>query len=257
MRADKSLKIPATDPELLQYAANWDGVMGSGGSNYAAYGLATPPTAIHALYLAFEAAYGANQPPNRSETNTAALRTARKNLLDALRPLYNLIAAQPFSVVSAVLKTALRVNPGYTKKSIAGEEYQPRTKIGVADSAPRISIRPTDNLTVQLTYQWTNANLRSANSKKRSSMKPVGAASCQFFYKLTAPGGANPYSGLVPMCTLTRSPSTFKFDPSLGGRTVYVCAKWYSAKGEPGAFSGFLSCTVPIEGVSTTSVPVG
>ena len=152
-------------------------------------------------------------------------------------------------MVTRAAKVAAGVNPQDTKKSVAGANVAPKTKIQVTDSAPVYYVYPEDNLTIKIVYHQSGAGLRTGSKRIRSQMKPVGAQSVQFFYKLIAPvPGRPPYEGMVPMAVLTRSPSTFTFEGTLGGKTAFIACRYCSAKGEMGKWSGIVSITIPIMG---------
>lgn len=251
MRAPKDLKIPTINAELDTWAYNFGTLLGFAGASFATYGLAAAPTNLGTLINAFHNARIANLKPNQSIALTGALAIAKDNLLNYVRPLAQAISNAPETTVSRALKIGIRVNPKFTSKAVAGANVVPRTKILVTDSAPVISALPSDNLTLKCQYHFSGANLRTGSSKKRSSAKPVGAESVQWFYKVTAPvPGRDPYEGMVPMVTATRSPFTFTFSPALAGRTAFMAARFVSQRGQYGAWSGVISSTIPVEGVN-------
>ncbi len=259
MRYGPRSYIPQPQDEFANWAANFDagGSTGAVGVTlgYAQYNLAYSQIySVHSLTAAYAAALAAAPSDRRSTPAlTDAKRAARIALELVIRPLAQQIANSPEATVSRARKLALGINPHFNVRSIAGSSLEPRTRIQVSDAAPEFDLLPSDNLTITIRYHYSGAGLRTARSLKRSNAKPVGAVGVAFYYKLTPPAaGRDPYEGMVPMDNFTRSPSTYTFPPNVGGRTAYIAARWYNARGELSKWSGIQSCTIPLQGVVFT-----
>ena len=249
MRAPVTLKIPQTLDGLEDWVVPFYAAVNTG---YGTYGLSSANVSgLGALVATFTAARLANQPPNRNIQSTSNLREAKQALLDAVRPLAQIISNQPESIVSRAAKVALRVNPHWNSKGVSDViGAEPRTRIEIPPVAPDFYAEAAGNLGVKVRYHFHGAPVRQNSPKNhiRSSAKPIFATAVQFYYKLLPPTRPDPYAGMVPMVTATKSPFAFYFDPSIGGRQVYIACRYVNARGETGPWSEIYGMTVSIEG---------
>jgi hypothetical protein len=262
MKFSRKPTLPTTLEGLDDWGQNWLAQMGVAGVNFATFGLAVAPAGFDALYTAFHDARIANLPPAKTPDGTAAQDEARQQMLDYVRPIINQISGSPEGAgagkCTRANKILLRVNPRFNSKAVAGANVVARTpNTEEPTMIPEFDVKPVDNLTVKIRVHFGGAPLRAGSSKIKSSRKPDGVANMNFYYKLTAPvPGRNFYEGMVAMTTKNKSPFTFTFDPAIGGRQVYIAARYTSTRGKLGDWSGIRSVTVPIEGVAITNVPL-
>ena len=243
MKSPKDFGIQTSPWGLYVWLQTFAGV----GSDPVPYGLvAGQVSSLAALTAAYNVAYNNNNPRAKRTTNTAlAFNQAKMDVLNYVRPLTVIIGNLPQTFLPALEKVIVGVNPQLSKRGVAGADFLKRTLIPVQQTPPVIDIEPVATGIGKLIFRWIGVTLRGGRSKKKSSARPEGAESCNWYYRTAPPIPGNQFAGFIPMAVQTRSPQLHKFAGQLIGTKIWCYAVWVSARGAVSGESNLLTFVVP------------
>ena len=175
---------------------------------------------LTAQWAAWALAYPKSQNPDtRTATAVKEKDDAKDALLETLRATY---ADIPESVLTSQDRATLGIAERSTSRTPTPD---PTTKpIAQVDTSKRL------------------AHTISFKDEDGSLAKPEGVRGCQIWVKIGAP--AKDPSELTYLATDTKTPYTYQFEGSDGGKPAYYWLRWENTRGQVGPWSDEVMATI-------------
>jgi hypothetical protein len=212
---------PAGDQALLVFVQNMDTLITA---TPTAFGLvAGDATALHALALDYTARLAtATTPATRTKISVAAKDTSKLALVAKVRQLIRLVTAYP------PLTPAQRASLGLNPKDVTP------TPVPVPATRPMLALDPDG--VARIFDETTPENRR----------KPGGVTGAIVFSKVGPETEAPPVEPADAKFAVlaTRTRFAIPLPPGSNGKTLWVMAQWFNARGELGPVSAVASTTI-------------
>jgi hypothetical protein len=214
--------IPSADGAFLAWAQN---LIAYVTLHFAEWNIPTPQTVLTPLLTAFEAAFQANQNPNRGKLDTQKKNETRKSLEKELRA-YNKAYLLYNPAVTNDDRTAMGL-PIYTGG---------RSPVQAPTTSPQLLPDTATRRIIKVYYKDEGASRRG---------KPAGVKGIEIKWaKLKEP--PHDMAELINSSFDTRAPLELAFEEHERGEKVYMCGSWeIQREGEKGPWGDIEEAIIP------------